>query len=136
MMKNPLSLALLIAYPIIVGAFGVNSRSLTHRPSHFFGLAMSSPGDWENDDFLESLSGGGGGGGGSSGDPANEGDGQAERFVERIVPQNDLTDEEITAMAMRSAQFYNTDAPIEEVYGIPDPGPPKKQEENEGDDWQ
>ena len=58
----------------------------------------------------------------------NEGDGYAN---ERIVPENGLTDEEITQMAMRSAQFYNTDTPIEQVYGIPSDGPPSKQDEGE-----
>lgn len=79
----------------------------------------NNPQGWDNDDYLNSL------GGGGMGNSINEGDGYAE---ERIVPENDLTDEEITQMAMRSAQFYNTDTPIEQVYGIPRDGPPGKDE--------
>lgn len=32
-------------------------------------------------------------------------------------------------MAMNSAQFYNTDTSIEEVYGTPREGPPRKQDD-------
>mmetsp|Transcript_18319 Transcript_18319/g.27753 ORF Transcript_18319/g.27753 Transcript_18319/m.27753 type:complete len:136 (+) Transcript_18319:85-492(+) len=129
MMKN-LWLALCtltIANPIAVDAFGVggHTRSLFTSSSR---IGMSSPGEWENDDFLSSLGGGGGGD-----DAANEGyyDQSGGSDVERVVPENTMTDEEITMMAMRSAQFYNTDTSMEEAYGMPRQGPPRKQEEEE-----
>ena len=81
---------------------------------------MSTPnfGDWKNDDFLNSL-------GSNDGDAA---------YVQQQPPQqmpiqNDLTDEEITEMALRAAKFYNTDTSIEEAYGIRREGPPRRQEE-------
>jgi hypothetical protein len=121
MRKNPnpalLSLALFSCTLSIAGAFGAGSR----RPLIGGGVAlkMSSPGGWENDDFLESLGGEGGGDGGN------------DSYYGREVPENDLTDEEITMMAMRSAQFYNTDTSMEEAYSVPREGPPRKQEEEE-----
>ena len=51
--------------------------------------------------------------------------------MERIVPENNMSDEEITMMAMRAAQFYNTDTSMEEAYGTPRQGPPRKQEPEE-----
>eukprot|EP00804_Cyclotella_cryptica_P010300 CCRYP_012230-RA/>CCRYP_012230-RA protein AED:0.50 eAED:0.48 QI:0/-1/0/1/-1/1/1/0/84 len=84
---------------------------------------MSTPnfGDWKNDDFLHSLG-------------SNEGDSS---YVEPpLSPQerpmsvtNDMTDEEITEMALRAAKFYNTDTSIEEAYGIRREGPPRRTEE-------
>ena len=71
--------------------------------------------------MYRSLSGGGGGAGGEN--PANEGGN-----VERIVPENDMTDEEVTMMAMRNAQFRNSDVAIEEVYGKP-----REEEDGEGE---
>ena len=68
---------------------------------------------------------------GGSGDPADENDGN-----QAPAPQNDLTDEEITMMAMRASQFYNTDTTLEEAYGIPRDGPPRRQEEEEEGDFQ
>ena len=120
MRKNPnpalLSLALFSCTMASAGAFGVGSR----RPLiGGVALRMSSPGGWENDDFLESL---GGEGGGDSGNDS---------YYGREVPENDLTDEEITMMAMRSAQFYNTDTSFVEAYSVPKEGPPRKQEEEE-----
>lgn len=48
-----------------------------------------------------------------------------------------MTDEEITMMAVRAAQFYNTDTSLEEAYGTQRQGPPRKQEEEGGgEDWQ
>lgn len=89
---------------------------------------MSSPGGWENDNFLESL----GGSGEEDGDPANENPGDPPP-----APQNEMTDEEITMAAMRAAQFYNTDASMEEAYGVARDGPPRKrEEEQEGGDFQ
>lgn len=142
-MTNPSSLALLvvlaIALPHAAVAFGVGRTipvAAARRPSPIpaggaSALGMSSPGSWENDDFLESLSGGGGG------DQSDEGYGQAAEEsgnVEPIVPGNhDMTDEEITMMAMRSAQFYNTDTSLEDVYGKPSDGPPSSQGEEEGE---
>ena len=78
-----------------------------------------------------------GGGGGENYDPNQ---GYQEGFgepVERIVPENDMTDEEITMMAMRAAQFYNTDTSLEEAYGTPRQGPPRRQdEEGTEEEWQ
>ena len=113
---------LAIAYPVAVGAFGVGSGGLPIRPTT---QLQSTPGGWENDEFLNSL---GGGGGGGEYNPMDDGDQQP---VERIAPQNDMSDEEITQMAMRAAQFYNTDTSIEEAYGTPRKGPPRKQQEEE-----
>ncbi|KAL3788640.1 hypothetical protein ACHAWO_011856 [Cyclotella atomus] len=79
-------------------------------------------GDWTNDDFLNSL-------GGENNDPAENQQQQSPPQQQQQVPQNDLTDEEITMMAMRAAQFYNTETSIEEAYGIRREGPPRKQEE-------
>ena len=48
-----------------------------------------------------------------------------------------MTDEEITMMAVRAAQFYNTDTSLEEAYGTQRQGPPRKQEEEgDGEEWQ
>lgn len=94
---------------------------------HFFSTPSgwdNNPQGWDNDDYLNSL----GGGGGGKSNSINEGGGYAK---ERFVPENDLTDEEITQMAMRSAQFYNTDTPIEQVYGISRDEAPGKQDEGE-----
>lgn len=142
-MTNPSSLALLgvlsIALSHAVVAFGVGRTipvAAARRPSPIpaggaSALGMSSPGTWENDDFLESLSGGGGG------DQSDEGYGQAAEGSENvnpIVPGNhDMTDEEVTMMAMRAAQFYNTDTSLEEVYGKPRNEPPISQGEEEGE---
>ena len=115
--------ALTIGHPL-VSAFSVGCPSAAARSSRT--RLMSTPGGWENDDFLESL------GGGGNYDPLNDG-GYGGEPVERIVPENDLTDEEITMMAMRAAQFYNTDTSIEEAYGVERQGPPRKQEEDEGE---
>jgi len=97
---------------------------------------MSTPGggDWDNDDFLNSL--GGGDSGGMDGPPPAGGD-----PIEFKNPGNDLTDEQITEMAMNSARFYNTDTPMEEAYGSPRQGPPLKQQQKDdsgfdGDDLQ
>mmetsp|Transcript_7302 Transcript_7302/g.12877 ORF Transcript_7302/g.12877 Transcript_7302/m.12877 type:complete len:164 (-) Transcript_7302:460-951(-) len=140
-MMNSLRLALCtvaLSSPTAVIAFRVSGGGSLH-PSTLSsrigigsrvvgGLAMSSPSGWENDDFLNSL---GGGGGNEEYDP-NQGyyeNNQQQQPVERIVPPNELTDEEITMMAMRSAQFYNTDTSLEEAYGAPRQGPPRKQQE-------
>jgi hypothetical protein len=98
---------------------GITYHHLASTPSGW----DNNPQGWDNDDYLNSL------GGGGMGNSINEDGGYAE---ERFVPENDLTDEEITQMAMRSAQFYNTDTPFEQVYGIPRDGPPPgKQDEGE-----
>lgn len=89
---------------------------------------MSSPNDWDNDDFLNSL------GGGEGVNPMDEGNDNFQQPVERIVPANEMTDEEITMMAMNAAQFYNTDTPIEEAYGTPRQGPPRKQQVDDIDE--
>jgi hypothetical protein len=67
-------------------------------------------------DYLNSLGGSGNGG------MMNEG--YHDQQEQRAVPENDMTDEEITMMAMRAAQYYNTDTSIKEVYGISRQGPP------------
>lgn len=135
MMKSTISLALATlgigTQFATVAGFGIGSSPLiaVRCPSASSTggstvLQMSSPGgtgDWDNEDFLESLSGGGGGAGGEN--PANEGGN-----VERIVPENDMTDEEVTMMAMRNAQFRNSDVAIEEVYGKP-----REEEDGEGE---
>ena len=81
---------------------------------------MSTPnfGDWKNDDFLNSL-------GSNDGDAACE----QQQPTQQMPPQNDLTDEEITEMALRAAKFYNTETSIEEAYGVRREGPPRRQEE-------
>lgn len=89
---------------------------------------MSSPNDWDNDDFLNSL------GGGGDGNPMNGGNDNTQQPVERIVPANEMTDEEITMMAMNAAKFYNTDTPIQEAYGTPRQGPPRKQQVDDIDE--
>ena len=127
------------ASPVFVDAFAVwpgaaplFSFDTTMMTSSSSLSMVSTPGGgWENDDFLESLSVNGGG---ASGKPMNTGDNRSEyEPVERIIPENDMTDEEITMMAMRAAQFYNTDSTMEEAYGIPRTGPPRKKVEDEGD---
>lgn len=100
-----------------------NYRKLTS--TSYLSLSTPGGGDWDNDDFLNSL-GGGGSPTGDGGDDSNS--------IERNNPANDLTDEEITAMAMNSARFYNTDTPMEEAYGAPRQGPPLKQQEDSFDD--
>ena len=62
--------------------------------------------------------------------PAND---KAGGSVEPIVPENDMTDEEITEMSLRAATFRNTDASIEEAYAVTRKDPPGKQEEEIGD---
>ncbi|KAL3811226.1 hypothetical protein ACHAXA_008985 [Cyclostephanos tholiformis] len=118
-MKNTCLAVVLLALPNPVGAFTTAGRSAVW-PVGRFRLILStqgggwdgpSPGGWDNDDYLNGLGGGGGGGGG--GGSTNEDYGYEQR---RVVPENGMTDEEITMMAMRAAQYYNTDAPIEEVY--------------------
>lgn len=112
-----------------VGAFCVvGIGSITVRSSDL-SISMSTPGSWDNDDFLESLGRGGGGGGAAN--SASQGDNISEEPGERAVPENDMTDEEITMMAMRAAQFYNTDTPMEEAYGVQKKGPPGKNDEEE-----
>ena len=75
--------------------------------------------------FIHSSLGAGGGMG-----PAND---QTGGSVEPIVPENDMTDEEITEMSIRAATFRNTDASIEEAYAVTRKDPPGKQEEEIGD---
>ena len=119
------------SYPSSSKSFAVNHRKLMSAT-----LSMiPTPGgeDWDNDDFLNSL------GGDSSGmDEPAAGDG-GDNPIERNNPANDLTDEQITEIAMNSARFYNTDTPMEEAYGSPRQGPPLKQQEDDsadGDDLQ
>jgi hypothetical protein len=99
-----------------IGAF-----STQHSCRRFTAL-KSTPnfGDWTNDDFLNSLGGDGTAADGSQTPPQQQ----------QQVSQNDLTDDEITEMALRAAQFYNTDTSIEEAYGVKRDGPPRKNQEN------
>jgi len=121
------------SYPSSSKSFATNRKLMSTTTSH---LGMSTPdgGDWDNDDFLNSL--GGGDSGGMDGPPPAGGD-----PIEYKNPGNDLTDEQITEMAMNSARFYNTDTPMEEAYGSPRQGPPLKQQQQDdsgfdGDDLQ
>ena len=127
------------AIPVFVGAFSVRSGTspifsfdaTTMTSSSCLSMVSTPGGGWENDDFLESLSGNGGG---ASGKSMNTGGNRSEdEPVQRIIPENDMTDEEITMMAMRAAQFYNTDSTMEEAYGVPKTGPPRKKVEEEGE---
>ncbi|KAL7484381.1 hypothetical protein ACHAW6_010016 [Cyclotella cf. meneghiniana] len=97
-----------------------NSRYRHRRTTTAGTVSMSTPnfGDWKNDDFLNSL-------GSNDGDAAYV----QQQPPQQMPPQNDLTDEEITEMALRAAKFYNTDTSIEEAYGIRREGPPRRQEE-------
>ncbi|KAL3777046.1 hypothetical protein ACHAW5_005035 [Stephanodiscus triporus] len=119
----------LFALPNLVGAFTVVERSVPIGAFRLMSTAgggwdNTHPSGWDNDDYLDSLGVGGGG--------ADEGYGYGEEATEqRVVPENGLTDEEITMMAMRAARYYNTDAPIEEVYGVPRQGPPQRMDEGE-----
>ena len=118
------------SYPSSSKSFA-NRKLMSITTSH---LSMSTPGsggDWDNDDFLNSL-GGGSDSGNMDGPPPAGGD-----PIEFKNPSNDLTDEQITEMAMNSARFYNTDTSIEEAYGSPRQGPPlKQQQQDDGDDLQ
>ncbi len=124
------------AIPMFVSAFGVRPGiapffSFDTTTMKSLSMVSTPGGGWENDDFLESLSRNGGG---ASSKPMNTGgNGSEDESVERIIPENDVTDEEITMMAMRAAQFYNTDSTMEEAYGVPRTGPPKKKVEDEGE---
>jgi len=109
------------SYPSTSKSFAINRKLMSTC------LSMSTPGgggDWDNDDFLNSL--GGGDSGGMDGPPPAGGD-----PIEFKNPGNDLTDEQITEMAMNSARFYNTDTPMEEAYGSPRQGPPLKQQQQD-----
>ena len=124
------------SYPSSSKSFAINRKLMSTTTSY---LSMSTPGsggggDWDNDDFLNSL----GGDSGGMDEPA-AGDG-GDVPIERNNPANDLTDEQITEIAMNSARFYNTDTPMEEAYGSPRQGPPLKQQQEDdsadGDDLQ
>ena len=111
------------SYPSSSKSFA-NRKLMSITTSH---LGMSTPGggDWDNDDFLNSL-GGGSDSGNMDGPPPAGGD-----PIEFKNPGNDLTDEQITEMAMNSARFYNTDTSIDEAYGSPRQGPPLKQQQDD-----
>lgn len=118
---NTVTVAALLAASANAFAFQLNCNqqrwcsSLRSQPQPNFG-------DWTNDDFLNSL-------GGENNDLAEDQQPPIPPQQQRQVPENDLTDEEITMMSMRAAQFYNTEASIEEAYGVRREGPPRKQEE-------
>ena len=109
---------------LLVSFFAVASFSsaiaFSTQPSYRSTALRSQPnfGDWTNDDFLNSL-------GGESPDDESQ---QETSPQQRQAAQNNLTDDEITEMAMRAAQFYNTDTSIEEAYGVRREGPPRKEE--------
>jgi hypothetical protein len=110
-------LAILAIAPLIsIDAF---SSSWSH-PCRGTSL-RSTPGDWTNDDFLNSL------GGGDDENSGNSNDSSPPQ--QQQVPQNDLTDDEITEMALRAAQFYNTDTTVQEAYGVRREGPPRRKDE-------
>ena len=141
---NSLSIhiTLLFISPVSVGAFGVWPGIAplsfdTTTTASCLGMLSTPPGgdgSWENDDFLESLSGNSGGAAGNFMNTGGEF--SAEEPVERVVPENDMTDEEITMMAMRAAQFYNTDKSIDEAYGVPRSGPPRKKDAEDESEFQ
>mmetsp|Transcript_26037 Transcript_26037/g.44245 ORF Transcript_26037/g.44245 Transcript_26037/m.44245 type:complete len:138 (-) Transcript_26037:220-633(-) len=95
------------------------SSSLAQQPQPNFG-------DWTNDDYLNNLGGNGDG-------SANDESGGAENNY--TPPQNELTDEEITAWALNAASFYNTESSVEEAYGVKREGPPRREEGSEVDGW-
>ena len=97
------------------------SKSLAQQPQPNFG-------DWTNDDYLNNL---GGNGDGSANESTNE-SGAENNYT---PPQNELTDEEITAWALNAASFYNTESSVEEVYGVKREGPPRREEGSEVDGW-
>ena len=104
-------------------------------------------GDWTNDDYLNNLSGS------NDYDYDDDGGAYSENYNEQQVAQNyaqqqnyaqndeapvannNLTDEEITAWALNSAQFYNTDVSVQEAYGVKRDGPPRREEGTEVDGW-
>ena len=94
-------------------------------------------GDWTNDDYLNNLSGSddydGDGGGAYSGNYNEEQQNYAQQ--NEAPANNNLTDEEITAWALNSAQFYNTDVSVQEAYGVKRDGPPRREEGTEVDGW-
>ena len=131
-MKNTWLAVAILALPSPVGAFTTANRSgVSTAVVPFRLMSYSAPGGWDdtsnggwdNDDYLNSL------GGSGNGEAMNEG--YYDQQEQRVVPENDMTDEEITMMAMRAAQYYNTDASIEEVYGVPRQGPPSRMDEGE-----
>ena len=100
-------------------------------------LAQQQPnfGDWTNDDYLNNLSGSDDDyGGGAYGENYNEQE-VAQNYAQNEAPANNLTDEEITAWALKSAQFYNTDVSVQEAYGVKRDGPPRREEGTEVDGW-
>jgi hypothetical protein len=117
MMHRAFILAAVVSH-VAVSAFTSSPNKTSPRTTTH---CRSTPkfGDWNNDDFLNSLGG-------------NEQQGNYEEPLQqeqRQVPQNDLTDEEILEMSLRAAQFYNTDTTIEEAYGVRRGGPPRRKEE-------
>ena len=114
-------------HPIAVDAFSSIS-TFTSFATKKMTPRMSSPNNWDNDDFLNSL------GGGGDSNPMNDGNDNTQQPVERIVPANEMTDEEITMMAMNPAKFYNTDTPMQEAYGTPRQGPPRKEQVDDIDE--
>mmetsp|Transcript_11424 Transcript_11424/g.14589 ORF Transcript_11424/g.14589 Transcript_11424/m.14589 type:complete len:141 (+) Transcript_11424:91-513(+) len=98
-----------------------SSSSLAQQPQPNFG-------DWTNDDYLNNLGGNGDG-------SANEGDNVGGAENNYTPPQNELTDEEITAWALNAASFYNTESSVEEAYGVKREGPPRREEGSDVDGW-
>lgn len=131
--------------------FSTQKSFLCNPAASFFSpprtrLAQQQPnfGDWTNDDYLNNLSGS---------DDYDDGGAYSENYNEQEVAQNaqqnyaqqqqeseapannNLTDEEITAWALNSAQFYNTDVSVQEAYGVKRDGPPRREEGTEVDGW-
>ena len=109
-------------------------------------------GDWTNDDFLNSLSGGdqqqqqqqnynnqyGGDYDENYNNEQFSSFDEAKAHLQQLQQQQqqqqqnqqqvEMTDEEITEWAMRAAQFYNTESSVQEAYGMSAPKPPREDE--------
>ena len=101
-------------------------------------------GDWTNDDYLNNLSGSDDydyddyddDGAYSENYNEEQQNVQQQNYAQNEAPaNNNLTDEEITAWALNSAQFYNTDVSVQEAYGVKRDGPPRREEGTEVDGW-
>lgn len=99
--------------------------SLAQQPQPNFG-------DWTNDDYLNNLGGGSGDENSQYNDQYNE---EQQYNQNQNPPQNSLTDEEITQWALNAASFYNTEVSVQEAYGVPRDGPPRREEGTEVDGW-
>jgi len=142
--NNPTTTLLFIlsAAVVVVHGFttttthGPHYKKCQHAPSFNKSCTQLSQqsqpnfGDWTNDDFLNSLSGG------DNNQYTNNNEYPDENYSEPPPqPQFELSDDEITQWALNAAQFYNTDSSIEEAYGFKRNGPPRREEGSEVDGW-